>query len=223
MNRLENRYSVRQRLGVAVTVAALLWFWMFSPWTGHLTNFWITMTAAGLSLTTLALSFSAELRDDVRQFFHRHTVGWMVRQLLLGMAIAAFMWGVFWTGDKLSSLLFDFARPQVDTIYGMKHGLPTTVIALLLLFIIGPAEELFWRGYVQRTIATHVDANVGFALTLIVYALVHIWSLNFMLVMAALVAGFVWGLLYRLRPDWLPALIISHAVWDACVFVVFPI
>ena len=44
-----------------------------------------------------------------------------------------------------------------------------------------------------------------------------------MLVMAALVAGFVWGLLYRLRPDWLPALIISHAVWDACVFVVFPI
>ena len=64
---------------------------------------------------------------------------------------------------------------------------------------------------------------MGFALTLIIYALVHIWSLNFMLVMAALVAGFVWGLLYRLRPDWLPALIISHAVWDACVFVVFPI
>lgn len=26
------------------------------------------------------------------------------------------------------------------------------VIALLLLFVIGPAEEIFWRGYVQRAL-----------------------------------------------------------------------
>ena len=39
----------------------------------------------------------------------------------------------------------------------------------------------------------------------------------------ALVAGGVWGLLYRLRPSLLPALIVSHAVWDALVFVILPI
>ena len=44
-----------------------------------------------------------------------------------------------------------------------------------------------------------------------------------LLIMAAAVAGGVWGLLYWLKPDWLPALVVSHALWDAAVFVVFPI
>jgi len=56
-----------------------------------------------------------------------------------------------------------------------------------------------------------------------VYALVHVWSFNFMLVMAALVAGMVWGLIYRINPKALPALVVSHALWDALVFVVWPI
>jgi membrane protease YdiL (CAAX protease family) len=44
-----------------------------------------------------------------------------------------------------------------------------------------------------------------------------------MLLVAAAVAGGIWGLLYRLYPQRLGALIISHAVWDAAVFVIFPI
>ena len=65
--------------------------------------------------------------------------------------------------------------------------------------------------------------NIAFAVTTAIYALVHIWSFNFMLVMAALVAGLVWGFLYRLDPKLLPALILSHALWDALVFVWMPI
>jgi len=41
--------------------------------------------------------------------------------------------------------------------------------------------------------------------------------------MAALVVGGIWGLAYRLYPHKLGALIVSHAVWDVAVFVVFPI
>lgn len=37
------------------------------------------------------------------------------------------------------------------------------------------------------------------------------------------VAGGVWGLIYRLRPQMLPALIVSHALWDALVFIWLPI
>jgi membrane protease YdiL (CAAX protease family) len=44
-----------------------------------------------------------------------------------------------------------------------------------------------------------------------------------MLIMAAFVCGLVWGLVYRLWPKQLFALIVSHAVWDALVFVVWPI
>ena len=215
--------TLRSSLFVALAVAALLWFWMFSPWTAGITNFWITMAVAGVSLTTMALLFSPEVRTGVRTLFRRYTLHALLGQLLLGVALAALMWGIFWVGDKLSTLWFSFARPQVDSIYAMKHGLPPAVIALLLLFVIGPAEELFWRGYVQRTLAAHVGVDGAFVLTAAVYTLVHVWSMNFMLIMAALVAGGVWGLLYRLRPSLLPALIVSHAIWDACVFVAFPI
>ena len=102
------------------------------------------------------------------------------------------------------------------------------VIAVLLLFLIGPAEELFWRGYVQRTMTRLFQdrkwgADLAFILTACIYALVHIWSFNFMLIMAALVAGLVWGLIYRICPKALPALIVSHALWDALVFVILPI
>jgi len=70
--------------------------------------------------------------------------------LAVSLCVAAALWGVFWLGDKVSAALFDFARPQVDAIYGLKSGQSGWCVGLLLLFLIGPAEELFWRGYVQH-------------------------------------------------------------------------
>ena len=198
-------------------VAAGLWFYMFSPWTAGLTNFWYTMTASALILIFMAWSLGRDSQFSIFNF------QFSIRQLLLGIALAAALWGVFWVGDKLSSLMFGFARGQVDSIYGMKTGIQPWIIALLLLFIIGPAEELFWRGFVQQQLSLHWGENWGFVVTTAIYTLIHLWSFNFMLIMAALVCGIVWGGLYRLQPKWLPALVVSHAVWDACVFVVFPI
>ena len=129
-----------------------------------------------------------------------------------------------------------FARPQVNTIYAMKEGSSPVALSLLLLLIIGPAEELFWRGYVQRmmmksatggqqsVISNQLSATMlPTLLAVVLYAIIHIASLNFMLIMAALVCGVVWGGLYWLFPNRLPALVISHALWDAAVFVWFPI
>lgn len=140
-----------------------------------------------------------------------------------GVGLAVVLWGVFWLGDKASAWLFDFARPQVELIYGMKTGENPWLLSILLLILIGPAEEIFWRGYVQNALSKRWSPNVGFIVTTLVYALVHIWSFNFMLVMAALVVGAIWGLAYRLYPQKLGVLIVSHAVWDVAVFVVFPI
>ena len=143
--------------------------------------------------------------------------------VLLGIAIAVGLWGIFWTGDKLSQLMFNFARPQVDLIYGMKEGESPWLLTALMLFLIGPAEEIFWRGYVQEKLQQRWNPNAGFAVTTAIYALVHAGSCNFMLIMAALVAGAAWGLLYRLFPKQFFAIILSHALWDVAVFVWFPI
>lgn len=210
----------RRQLIAAIGTAALLWFYMFSPWTGGWPNFWIVMTCSALILTTLGVCFTPGHRILGK-------IDKPLLQLLLGVLIAFALWGVFWIGDKASAWLFPFARGQVDAVYSMKQGLPAWLIAVLLLGLIGPAEELFWRGYVQRTLETIVGGkypkDLAFLLTGIIYALVHVWSFNFMLIMAALVAGVIWGFIYRLRPGLLPALIVSHAVWDVLVFVILPI
>ena len=211
-----------KRVIAAVLAAALLWFYMFSPRTSGLTNFWLTMSVSACILTAMALGFTrGSILKDLK-------CEKPILQILLGVGIAFVLWGIFWLGDFLSSRMFDFARPQVNAVYSMKDGFPAPVIALLLLLVIGPAEELFWRGFVQKQIALKVagwrfPADHAFLITVLLYGLVHIWSMNFMLVMAALVAGAVWGFIYRLQPRLLPALIVSHALWDALVFVIMPI
>lgn len=201
------------RLWGPIAVAAGLWFVMFSPWTAPHINFWYTMTTSAVVLTTLA---TLSCREGVTTL--RFTPG----QIVAGVAIAAVLWGVFWVGDKVSQLMFSFARPEVDMIYGMKTGTDPVVVGLLLLLIIGPAEELFWRGFVQRSLSARWGADAAFAVTLVLYTVIHVWAFNVMLLLAALVVGGCWGLLYRLRPQALPALIVSHAVWDVCAFVLFP-
>lgn len=203
-----------KKLVFTVVLAAVLWAVMFSPLTAPYVNFWWMMTASALTLSILSTCFN-------RGWWHAVRFG--LGEVLAGVGIAAALWGIFWTGDKVSSWLFDFARPQVDLIYGMKEGESLWLLSLLMLVLIGPAEEIFWRGYVQRTLSARWSPDAGFAVTTLVYALVHAASCNFMLVMAAAVAGVVWGGLYRLFPRRLGAIIVSHAVWDVAVFVWFPI
>ena len=196
---------------LSLFVAALLWFAMFSPWTAPFVPFWPAMALSSVVLLVFARPFAISFRS------------FSITQILLGVAFAAVLWALFWVGDRVSSMLFDFARPQVEQVYAMKVGARPWLLALQLLLLTGPAEELFWRGYVQRLLSQRWGDNVGFVVATAVYTLIHIWSFNFMLTMSALVCGVVWGGLYRLRPQWLPALVLSHALWDACVFVVFPI
>lgn len=208
---------MKQSLAKPVTgclIAAVLWTIMFSPWTAPHVNFWVMMTCSGIVLTT----FSTLARRDWWK-----EVNLDLTNIALGVALAAALWGVFWIGDKLSSLMFDFARPQVNLIYGMKEGENPWVLTFLMLLIIGPAEEIFWRGFIQSSFSKRWNPNLGFIVTTLVYSLVHLSKFNFMLIMAAAVAGFIWGLAYRFFPERLGAIIISHALWDCAVFIWFPI
>ena len=216
--RFSNPFAKRGKLPlvVSVVVAAMLWFLMFSPRTAPQVNFWVCMTASAFVLTCFALVFG----------------GWkclgigggssLIRTFVFGIVIAVLLWGIFYVGDKVSQLLFDFARPQVENIYNIKGTLSPTLLALLLLFVIGPAEEIFWRGYVQRTLSNFRSPLFAFFVTTICYTFIHLPSGNFMLIMAAMVCGIVWGGLYYLMPNRLTAIIISHALWDAAAFVWFP-
>lgn len=197
-----------------ILLATLLWTIMFSPLTAPYVNFWWMMTASACTLSLLSTLFQPGWWKEVH---------WSLTNILLGVLIAVALWGVFWIGDKVSAWMFDFARPQVDTIYGMKEGESPWLLTALMLFLIGPAEEIFWRGYVQRNFSKYWNPNTGMIVTTLIYGLVHAGSCNFMLTMAALVAGAAWGLLYRFFPQRFSAIILSHALWDVAVFIWFPI
>ena len=203
-----------KQLSFTIVLAFVLWTLMFSSYTAPHFNFWWMMTGSAVTLSLLSTWLNPG--------WHKQ-INFNLSNVALGILIAVGLWSVFWIGDKLSSLLFDFARPQVDSIYSMKEGESPWLLTMLMLFLIGPAEEIYWRGYIQRKLSEKWNPNKGFIVTTLIYALVHAGSMNFMLTMAALVAGLAWGLLYRFFPKYFGAIILSHALWDVAVFIWFPI
>ncbi len=191
--------------------AALFWLVLFGL---ELVDFWWGMTVAAGLLAAWSIAFSG---DDRRALFEfkRNYIFW-------GLFSAAVLYVVFWSGDFLSRVIFDFASHQIDSIYDKRAQMDHWKIGLLLFFLIGPAEEIFWRGMVQRVLSKKYDAVIGWIAGAFIYAAVHLWAANFVLFMAALICGLFWGWIYmRFRSLW-PA-IISHAVWDVMIFLVLPL
>lgn len=142
--------------------------------------------------------------------------------ILWGVLSAAVLYLIFWLGNIISIQLFPFASGQINAVYANKLQLQNWQIALLLLFWIGPAEEIFWRGMSQRVFSKYFGANTGWVFGAFVYAVVHIWSLNLILIMAALIGGLYWGWIYKRLGSLWPG-IISHALWDIAIFLIFPL
>ncbi len=200
---------------LSVPVAFCLWFVMFSPWTASYLNFWISMLFSASVLLYMSFTLRKEWRNELR---------FDGKSISVGIGSACLLWGVFYVGDHLSALLFDFAKPQVSSIYSLRDGTQSLFIALELFFIVGPAEVIFWQGLVQSNLMQRLGPWPGFILTTLIYSLVHLFSFNFMLIMAALVCGTFWGFIYLcFRPRNLAPLLISHALWDVMVFILFPI
>ena len=195
-------------------LALIFWFLMFSPWTKNMFNFWGVMLVATTTLNLLSFLLGKDQLKEVYKF--------QIKWIPIGLLSAAILYLVFFAGNYFSNLLFDFANNQIDNIYATKDQANKIFIGLALLFWIGPAEEIFWRGFAQHNLSMKFGENMGFLITTAIYAFVHIWAFNFMLFMAALICGLFWGWMFKKYKSVWPGLI-SHAVWDAVIFVILPI
>ena len=91
-----------------------------------------------------------------------------------------------------------------------------------MMFVIGPGEELFWRGFLQRRLQGLLGRRIGWLLATGIYASIHLATGNPILVLAAGVCGAFWGWLYlRYRSMLLNA--VSHTVWDIIIFILLPL
>ncbi|MGD8867746.1 MAG: type II CAAX endopeptidase family protein [Gemmatimonadales bacterium] len=199
---------------VLLTIAAAfaLWCVMFYLRAG---DFWWSMTGAagGLAVVSLVLN-----RGNLGPLF-----SWRASWIVWGLCSAAALYLVFWVGDFFARQFFAFAPEQIGGIYGLRAGESPLKIGLLLFFVIGPAEEIYWRGFLQNSLQKRLSTPLaGWLAAGLIYAFVHIWAFNFILLMAALLCGLFWGLLFYLTRNLWPG-IISHAVWDVFVFLILPI
>ena len=201
-------------LGAALIVACGLWGVLFSPWTAGLVPFWPGMVAATGLLAGLALWLQRRQLGGLFAFRPAH--------VLVGAASAAALYGVFWLGRLAAFSLFDFAQPEIHGVYDLRSEAPAWLIAALLIGWIGPAEEVFWRGLIQKRLSIAWGPWVGYLAAAAVYAGVHVWSANVMLIVAAGVCGLFWGWLFKRTGSPWPVMV-SHALWDVAVFVVWPL
>ncbi|MBN2178336.1 MAG: CPBP family intramembrane metalloprotease [Deltaproteobacteria bacterium] len=193
-----------------IVLANLLWFVTFYLDAGV---FWIKISISASLLAVISLFLKPKRREQFRVD---------LKSVLIGLASAVILYGIFWAGKEIASLLFPFAQQQIGGVYAKGEGSRMGIVFLLLFFVTGPGEELYWRGYIQDSLMERFGGGGGFLITVALYAAVHIWSFNFMLIGAAAVAGAFWGAMYWRLGNLVPV-IISHSVWSAFIFAVLPL
>jgi membrane protease YdiL (CAAX protease family) len=178
---------------------------------GPRTRFWQRMTRTGLTLGTVALVAEPKLR--------RPRVKWS--DLFIGLGSAGVLYIIFQIGDRLARLILPQGASQIDSIYRLRRLRPKGELAARLMLVIGPSEELFWHGFVEKRLMQTYGLIPGAALGTMLYGGAHLVSGNLTLIGAASVAGAFWGGLAALGVP-LSALIISHLAWDVIIFLIAP-
>ncbi len=193
-------------LGMTAATAAFT-----ATFRGPRARFWDRLTLTGLGLGTYALIANPRLRRTT----------FTSRDVALGLGSAAALYLTFKVGDLFVRRFVPRGDQQIRDIYSLRTVRPKPEIALRLAMIIGPAEELFWRGLIQQTLMDRFGRWPGAALAAATYGGVHVVTGNFTLFGAAGIAGAHWCALYAARAP-LGALIVSHVAWDVWIFLVQP-
>jgi uncharacterized protein len=174
-------------------------------------HFWQRMTITGLGLGSFGLLTSKPARG-VR-------IG--LREAIVGVASAIVLYITFRFGDRFARGSVPGGDANIRDIYALRTLRPRGEIAARLATIIGPAEELFWRGLVQEALMRRVGRWRGAVAATLAYGGVHVVTGNFTLFGAATVAGAHWCALYAAGVP-LGALVVSHVSWDIWIFLVQP-
>ncbi len=195
---------------LCVLLAFIFWTLVFGL---KIVNFWLGLSFAACVLVFLSVRFAGLPLSRAELTFTNAGIG---------LVSAGVLYGIFAMCYWLAGMLLSFAGTEVAGIYHIRTQANPVVIALVLVFITSPAEELFWRGFLQRWSMSKFGQTKGWLFASTLYAGVHLASLNLMLIGAAFVAGLFWGYLY-MRTNSIFACIISHAAWTVAIFILWPI
>ncbi|MHC4874433.1 MAG: lysostaphin resistance A-like protein [Planctomycetota bacterium] len=199
-----------------LTAITLAFIFFTSLFAAPVLPFWYQLTISVIILCLI--SFFADRKEFIKKLHLKKTD--LLYIITFGAGSAIFLYLSFFIGQKAITLFYNTGLSEIKHVYNLKEQLPEWLITLLIVLLIGPGEEIFWRGFLQKRLTDKYNF-CGVIVSTLIYALVHIGSGNIMLILAALVCGAVWGFLYWLN-DSLWCNIVSHTIWDISVFILFP-
>ncbi len=197
-----------RRALLGLLAAVPIWAWVFR---GPPSGFWRRMTVGAGALGLFGLVSTPDIRDDLPE----------PGDVAIGAASAAGLYVIFQIGDRMARVVMPTGEEDIESVYRLRTLAPRGQIAALLVGIIGPGEELFWRGLVGRAFIRRFGPVRGTALAAAAYGGTHLVTGNLTLTGAATVAGAYWGAEYALDPRLGPVLV-SHILWDLWIFLLQP-
>lgn len=180
-------------------------------------DFWYWMSSNLLVLMTMAFLTDRANLDELKKDIERN----IPVKVMIGILAAILLFALFYAGNIIIREIFSGAGDGIQNVYAFKQEAAPLRIGILMLLVIGPGEELFWRGYLQRRFGQKIGKTGGFLLASALYTAVHLATGNMVLVLAALVCGLFWGWLY-MRYRSMIINIVSHTLWDIGVFLLLP-
>jgi membrane protease YdiL (CAAX protease family) len=176
-------------------------------------HFWQKMAFGVGAMGAIAVAANPELRSPRNRP--------RLRDLPLGLATAAALYGIFRVGDRFARRVMPTGAEDIADVYERRRMAPRWFIAPALALVIAPGEELFWRGLVNGYLMQRLGRVTGSAVGAAIYGGIHLITGNLTLAGAAGIAGAFWSLQYLFEGR-LPAAIVSHVTWDLWIFLVQP-
>lgn len=201
-----NWIASAQRWVLYIPAAYLLLYFTFS----NSNIFWYMYTFT--TLLFIAASFvHGKMEDEVQTW----------EFLIFGVGYGTLTYGLIAAGFHLFSIFSNQTILSVENFLE-SYG-PTTVWHyLLLMLIIAPGEELFWRGFIQQKLKAYMSPFFAVVTAALLFGFSLSFSGFWLGVIAACFSGFIWGLLYEWKRS-MPLIIIAHITMTILLFLVLPL
>ncbi len=171
----------------------------------------------------------------------------VAKEVLIGIAFAVI--GIFLVAivSIATEFLLEFAfniniieessnSPTNDADMLLSGGDILTLILMIvvMILIVGPSEEILFRGYMQRGLMRSVGKKAGISITAFIFGGIHLLAVFILLLVSVfdfiinlllmffpyLAISFLLGLLFTWRKGNLIAVIITHGVYDSITLII---
>lgn len=189
-----------------IPAAFLLYFIAFQ----NISIFWYMYSFAMLLLMPFAL-LNTDIFDEMPTW----------KSLLFGLGYGTLIYGLL-AGSYQVLQLFPGSIENAISIFLADFAPISIWHYLLLMFIIVPGEEIFWRGYVQQKLKKYMSVPSAVLLSTTLFGLALGLGGFIPGIFAGLATGLILGFLYEWKRS-MPLLIIAHLVMVILLFLVKPL